>query len=134
MKTKKTILGTLVLVLVFSFILEGCASRGQTVAPLAPNVSQFVITIKRSVSDTAKKKDLEIYLDGRKEAVTVKNGGQGQILVRNGIHNLQVKAGKKFSSQLLSFEGNSEVVEFYVNFEGRKKRTQLNLIKTAGGR
>ena len=134
MKTKKTILGTLVLILMFSFILEGCRSSGQTVVlPFAPNVSQFVITVKRGDSGIGRKNIMEIYLDGRKEAVTVKNGGQGQILVRNGIHNIQVRVGK-FQSQLLSFEGNSEVVEFYANFEGYKRTTQLNLVKTSGGR
>jgi len=119
--------------LVFSFFSTGCISVGVTQA-LSPNVSQFVVTVKRGDYATEKGKKMEIYLDGRKTGNPIENGGQGQILVANGIHNLYVKVGK-YQSQMLTFEGNSEVIEFRTNFEGSSKRsTQLNLTKVYGGK
>jgi len=107
-----------------------------TVTPniqLTPNASQSVVRVKRSFSDTEKKTQMEVYIDGRPEPLQVANGVQGQYQVMNGLHNIFVKIGKKHQSQMLTFDGQSEVVEFFVNFEGSGRNARLNLIKTAGG-
>jgi hypothetical protein len=132
MTKKRYWLGMLVMTLVFGLTVVGCVSVGVT-GPLAPNVSQFVITVKRADSGTKARNQMEMYLDGRKSGDTIENGGQRQILVGNGIHTLYVKVGK-YQSQMLTFEGNSEVIEFYANFEGRRSHIQLNLVKTFGGK
>jgi hypothetical protein len=118
---------------VFSFLLSGCISVDVPDPPLAPNVSQFVITVIRSDSDIEDDEDMDMYLDGRKSGKPIKNGGQGQILVANGLHNLYVKIDD-YQSQMITFEGNSEVIEFRTYFEGSRRNRQLNLVKTSGGK
>jgi hypothetical protein len=116
------------------FVFTGCLSAPK--GPLSPNASQSVVTVRRASSPTEKKGAMVVLIDGRKEAEGVKNGGQTQTLVMNGIHNIQVSIGK-FQSQMLTFDCASEVVEFYANFEGEKtlfkNTTQLSLMKTSGG-
>jgi hypothetical protein len=116
--------------IVIAMLCVGCLTQA---APLlAPNASQGVVTIKRADSSINKNRDLEIYLDGRKEGAGVKSGDQGQVLVMNGLHNIQVKILKD-SSQLLTFEASSDVIEFYVNYEGSGRKKELNIIKMSGG-
>jgi hypothetical protein len=116
--------------IVIAMLCAGCVTQA---APLlSPNASQGVVTVKRADSSINTNKGLEIYLDGRKEDTLVKSGGQGQVLVMNGLHNIQVKVMKD-TSQLLTFEASSDVIEFYVNYEGSGRKKELNIIKTSGG-
>lgn len=107
-------------------------SEGQ----LSPNSSQSVISIRRGSSGEEKRKALEIIVDGRREAGTIPNGGRGQALIMNGLHNVQVRIGK-YQSQMLTIDCTSEVVEFLANFEGENRlfsnTLQLNLTKLSGG-
>ena len=134
MKQKK-LLG-IVIWLMAVFIVTSCLSVSH--GPLSPNASQSVITVKRSSSEIEKNKPMEVYIDGRQQK-TVANGGQEQSLVMNGLHNIYVKVGKKFQSQMLTFDCSSEVIEFFANFEGSKgvlglgSTMQLNLTKISGG-
>jgi hypothetical protein len=118
-------------------IAAGCVSVDR--GPLSPNASQSVITVRRASSGTAKKEPMILYIDGRQEGKEITNGASEQALIMNGLHNVQVKVGKKHESQMLTFDCKSEVVEFYANFEegggGSLKRgkTQLNLVKISGG-
>jgi hypothetical protein len=133
MKSKKAILGLISLVLAFGFLLTGCVSSVSVTQQFSPNVSQFVIIVNRGDSDIEKREDMDMYLDGRKAGNPIKNNGQGQILVANGLHNLYVKVDD-YQSQMLTFEGNSEVIEFRTFFEGSRRNIQLNLMKTSGGK
>jgi hypothetical protein len=114
--------------------ITSCISMAEI--PPSPNSSQSVITVKRSSSNIEARRQMEILIDGRKEGKQVANGSQGQALIMNGLHNIQVKVGR-YQSQMLTFDCRSEVVEFYANFEGARSlfgnTTQLNLIKTSGG-
>jgi hypothetical protein len=133
-KMAKKNLTKIFLGLLFVFMMEGCISMVE-IQP-SPNSSQSVITVKRSNSNVEARSPMEIFIDGRKEGKAVANGSQGQALIMNGLHNIQVKV-KRYQSQMLTFDCKSEVVEFYANFEGAKglfsNNIQLNLIKTSGG-
>jgi len=129
-KSKLLIVGTIVLLMAFGLVIGGCFSMAET--QLSPNSSQSVTIVKRASSDVEKNKVMDVYIDGRKEGKPILNGSQGQMMTMNGLHNIQVKVGN-FQSQLLTYDGRSEVVEFYVNFEGKGKARQLNLLKVSGG-
>ena len=124
--TKRGLIG-IVFALTIGLIVIGCVSvpEGQ----LSPNNSQSVVSVRRSNSNIEKGRRMEIFIDGRSQNKTVENGGQGQVLVMNGLHNIQVKVGK-LESQMLTFDCSSEVVEFMANFEGKK---DLHLTKLSGG-
>ena len=113
-----------------------CVSCMTTVGgQLSPNASQSVLNIRRGDSGTENGKKMEVYVDGRKDSATIANGQQGSLLVMNGLHNIYVKIGK-YQSQMLTFDPQSEVVEFFAHFEGSKglfsNTLQLNLTKTSG--
>jgi hypothetical protein len=127
MKSKWFLLGFAGIVL--AIVFSGCVSV--PIQDPVPNGSQSVVTVRRAESDVNKKKLLLLYIDGRVEK-NVLNGGKGSVLVMNGLHNVQVEINKD-KSQMLTFDGNSEVVEFYANYEGSGRSRQLNLVKTSGG-
>jgi len=129
-KSKLLIVGVIVMLMAFGLVLGGCFSTPET--QLSPNSSQSVTVVKRASSDVEKGKDMDVYIDGRKEGKPISNGSSGQMMTMNGLHNIQVKIGN-YQSQLLTYDGRSEVVEFYVNFEGNGKARQLNLLKISGG-
>jgi len=123
-----------VMALIILGLACGCVSvpEGQ----LSPNASQSVINIRRASSNIEKNKPMLIFVDGRQQQRHIINGGQGQVLTMNGLRNVYVKVGN-YQSQMLTINAQSEVIEFFVNFEesrqGRRTVTDLNITKVSGG-
>lgn len=126
---------SMMMLIAFSLGFAGCVSV-QTEGQLSPNASQSVLNIRRTSSGIEEKKAMDIFVDGRQQPKQINNGGQGQLLVMNGLRNVYVKVGN-YQSQMLTINAESEVIEFFVNFEevkqGRNTVRNLNLTKISGG-
>jgi hypothetical protein len=113
-------LGLLVVSFVFPLIGESQSSSKVTSA-----VSQTVVTIQRHPRDNDKKKEMEVYLDGRlytttgkkPKAITIENGAMLSIPVNNGVHTIYVKVGKN-QSDTLNFTADGVTVAFVASVEG----------------
>lgn len=143
---RKHHLAVLMPVIVFVFLCltsTGCISVSND-SQLSPNASQSVVLMRRASSSEERNKAMEIFIDGRVQSQKIKNGEHGQTLIMNGLRNIYVKIGKH-QSQTLTFNAQSEVIEFLVNFEetrsssmlsilpGFGSKTHLNLTKVSGG-
>jgi len=106
--------------IIFPFYGE-CQSSSKVTAA----ASQTVVTIQRHARDNDRKKEMEVYIDGRlyttndkkPKAITIANGSMLSIPVFNGVHTIYVKVGKN-QSDTLNFTADGVVIAFVASVEG----------------
>jgi len=112
-------IGTLLILL----FLVGC----YTPPPVRPNVSQTVITIQRYPSRIDAKKQMEVYIDDKKNQYTIGDGLSVSIPVNDGVHFIYVQVGKN-KSETLNFTAAQKTVSFIASVEGGAfKKTKVVL-------
>jgi hypothetical protein len=122
MANKRLVLGFTLFIVSFLIPFYGYSQSSSKVTAAA---SQTVVTIQRHPRDNDRKKEMEVYIDGRlytttdkkPKAITVENGGMLSIPVFNGVHTIYVKVGKN-QSDTINFTANGTVVSFVASVEG----------------